>query len=413
MKIQLQNSLVDTYIQISQANGDVLLGSIDRSRDGALRLSGRTMIRNAILEYRSDGITLETLAAYTQDKYVDGAKALEYLVLAERYVDGVKIASFGTGQEMPPDNDCPVALTESLQLDGEQLLMTVTSPIVLDGALLGFDKLLFNLTEHMDRQLDSERITTLLLSETAYLQLKKNGAVVREDGARVVVAANETYYVVTGLQDGIHFVSAQPEKTLFSTVNGLTLRITLVSVGFLLCLTLIFYFYLIRHAHNQLSLLEKSRNSFREIAYQDSLTKALNREFLALWKERLRLDAIPYCFVFLDIDNFKKANDVYGHTFGDRVLGKLSDIIMKSIKKTDYLIRYGGDEFLLILANVDEGQTQMILDRIVDQLEPENIRISYGVCALEHNDNPDACIHEADERMYQMKTKKQQEASTQ
>jgi len=115
----------------------------------------------------------------------------------------------------------------------------------------------------------------------------------------------------------------------------------------------------------RISLERKLRN----LAIHDPLTGAFNRNFfqIALNREKLRAERYKSSigFLMVDIDNFKEINDRYGHLTGDKILREVASYLSESIRETDYLIRYGGDEFLMIL--IETGQTAAIVrDRIIN-----------------------------------------------
>lgn len=114
----------------------------------------------------------------------------------------------------------------------------------------------------------------------------------------------------------------------------------------------------------RISLERKLRN----LAIHDPLTGAFNRNFfqVALNREKARAERYKskIGFLMIDIDHFKEINDIHGHLMGDRILREVAAYLAESIRETDYLIRYGGDEFLMIL--IEAGQTAVIVkDRIL------------------------------------------------
>jgi diguanylate cyclase (GGDEF)-like protein len=116
---------------------------------------------------------------------------------------------------------------------------------------------------------------------------------------------------------------------------------------------------------DRISLERKLRN----LAIHDPLTGAFNRNFfqIALNREKLRAERYKSSigFLMVDIDNFKEINDRFGHLMGDKILREVASYLSESIRETDYLIRYGGDEFLMIL--IETGQTALIVrDRIIN-----------------------------------------------
>lgn len=92
----------------------------------------------------------------------------------------------------------------------------------------------------------------------------------------------------------------------------------------------------------------------QEDSYRDPLTNVYNRRFLSVWLEKNLLaaqrHAYPVACLMLDIDHFKHINDTHGHFVGDRVLSALGQLLANYVRDSDLCVRYGGDEFLLILS---------------------------------------------------------------
>ena len=111
----------------------------------------------------------------------------------------------------------------------------------------------------------------------------------------------------------------------------------------------------------------------KEKTVRDPLTKAYNRHYLTRIESKLKLDTIV--LVFLDIDHFKKVNDNYGHEVGDVVLKTLSRRLKNNLKEDDVLIRYGGEEFLIILEKAETKDADMVkvVSRIHSNVCKENI----------------------------------------
>ena len=153
-----------------------------------------------------------------------------------------------------------------------------------------------------------------------------------------------------------------------------------------------------------------------ETNYIDSLTNIYNRKYMEyLSKQNLKYPE-KVAVVMIDIDYFKDYNDFYGHPAGDFVIKKIAEIIKNNIRKGDVLIRYGGEEFLLILRNTDFDIFNEIYKRITENLYKENIShqkskvsdrvtLSFGVY-FEHfkeNLNLEKSIKKADEALYSSK----------
>lgn len=125
--------------------------------------------------------------------------------------------------------------------------------------------------------------------------------------------------------------------------------------------------------HEPLCYFEVSRQNIGEFAifilqditflrhelFEDELTGAYNRKYFDVLLEKLIGQRV--CMLFFDIDNFKKINDTYGHDVGDMVLKKLAQVVRENIRQNDELIRWGGEEFLVVLDGI---QNKAIAERI-------------------------------------------------
>ncbi|WP_067725794.1 GGDEF domain-containing protein [Oceanobacillus damuensis] len=153
-----------------------------------------------------------------------------------------------------------------------------------------------------------------------------------------------------------------------------------------------------------------------EISVTDPLTKTYNRRFLNLYMEKaLTLDNSgdnPLLILIMDIDHFKKINDTYGHNCGDKILKRLVKVTKKAIRKTDVLIRYGGEEFIIILPNTSLKQGLDIAERVRKIVEKEgfiyktkkiDVTVSMGVAQYIEEQSLSGFINNADQELYQAK----------
>ncbi len=132
----------------------------------------------------------------------------------------------------------------------------------------------------------------------------------------------------------------------------------------------------LRRIRDLMSLgLTNARNYYRlqEESYLDPLTKLYNRRFgMKRFKEMLSLasrEKKPVAVAMLDIDDFKKINDTYGHLAGDYVLKNLASIVKSHVREVDLVVRYGGEEILIILFNSGQNDGFKILDRLRGAIE--------------------------------------------
>jgi len=148
-------------------------------------------------------------------------------------------------------------------------------------------------------------------------------------------------------------------------------------------------------------------------AYHDPLTGLLNRNSLAyiLRVEAKRVQALGRFkleLLFIDLDNFKRVNDMLGHAKGDEVLKKVANIIRESIREEDIPVRYGGDEFIVLLRTKTPGIGHIVGERIRRKIEESfgefGLSASWGVAVFPDDaQEPEELINIADKRMYQMK----------
>jgi diguanylate cyclase (GGDEF)-like protein len=109
----------------------------------------------------------------------------------------------------------------------------------------------------------------------------------------------------------------------------------------------------------------------------------------------------------IDIDHFKRVNDQHGHQAGDKVIKQLSRILTASIRRTDAVGRYGGEEFLIVLSHTPIAPAQIFAETLRRTIEQQDFKLPYfsvtvsiGIAMLEQDQSPNQVIEQADQQLY-------------
>jgi diguanylate cyclase len=173
----------------------------------------------------------------------------------------------------------------------------------------------------------------------------------------------------------------------------------------------------VQEAESRIKELEAKLQHMSELVREDQLTGSLNRRGLddVFERESARADrrGTPLCMALLDLDNFKKLNDTYGHLAGDRALRHLVKVVKDTLRSMDVIARFGGEEFLILLpeTTVDAAASAMV--RVQRELtkhfflhENEKMLITFscGVALRHQNEDQASLMARADRAMYQAKS---------
>jgi diguanylate cyclase (GGDEF)-like protein len=151
------------------------------------------------------------------------------------------------------------------------------------------------------------------------------------------------------------------------------------------------------------STYKEQKESLESEMVIDKLTSVYNRMYLEQFIENTGLEKIKnhyWYVVFIDVDNFKEINDTYGHHIGDLVLVRIADILRQSIRDTDMVFRYGGDEFVVFVSLEKTAAPTMLEDRIHDILKDpveilgHQIKINLSI-GITRYDSGKETIHQA------------------
>jgi diguanylate cyclase (GGDEF)-like protein/PAS domain S-box-containing protein len=163
--------------------------------------------------------------------------------------------------------------------------------------------------------------------------------------------------------------------------------------------------------------LRASEKRYRELSIVDHLTQLYNsRHFYDQLKMEIdRVDRYgqPLTLLLLDLDDFKRFNDTYGHIEGDHVLSRLGYVIKRCLRQTDSAYRYGGEEFVILLPMTTEKDGAVTAERIRAEFKGERflpapgqevcVTVSIGLAQYEPQEEMKAFVHRVDQLMYQGK----------
>lgn len=158
-------------------------------------------------------------------------------------------------------------------------------------------------------------------------------------------------------------------------------------------------------------LYNQKKDKLTEMAFYDALMNIYNRRYFDLKICEELAKAIRYkrnlSFLLIDIDHFKKVNDVHGHQKGDEILTLVAKLLKNTLRGTDMIFRYGGEEIVVLLIETDEKAALKVAEncRLLVETEtkgaiPNGITISIGLTSLKGVRTPEQLIKEADTAMY-------------
>jgi diguanylate cyclase (GGDEF)-like protein len=153
-----------------------------------------------------------------------------------------------------------------------------------------------------------------------------------------------------------------------------------------------------------------------QMAYTDPLTQTHNRTAFndTLMREMKRANRCEQhlSMIFVDVDHFKAINDEHGHDCGDLALASVASWVKDSVRGSDIVFRYGGEEFVILLIDTNQEEAAIIAERVRSGIESHtlaygmavlNITASLGVSSLQGNDDTESFIKRADAAMYKAK----------
>jgi diguanylate cyclase len=171
------------------------------------------------------------------------------------------------------------------------------------------------------------------------------------------------------------------------------------------------------HSQEVLADQRKQIEDLRTAVRIDSLTQLANRAYFdekltEMVKLRQRYDDEPFCIMMIDLDNFKVVNDTHGHQAGDRILKGVALKIKASLRGSDFLARFGGDEYALILIKTGVEAATEVAWKLCEEVRASrfllddstlSMTLSIGVAEAARNDTDETLLKRADQALYRVK----------
>ncbi len=376
---------------------------LNRFIDDSRVLSDRKMIKNKLEEYYFNNTTYQEIREYTQNKYSDASSSLKYLISSYRFTNNKLVAYWGidTFDFINKLNFSQDKNIEYKILDKNGYKLIIKSPIINNKQiLLGKDLFVYSL-EPIFRDINSGNIHYQVLNEKNKVHSSNPGEIIKQ---RPLLNSN-------------YWLKAQLSKDrLYNQLDGLTFKILISFFILLLVVAFIVKISLDHTFKNVIDKLEKEVQAKKKLSETDLMLGIHNRaKFIAILKneiDRANRYNNNLSLIMFDIDYFKRINDNYGHNIGDEILIEAVSISKETIRESDSLARYGGDEFMIICPQTKAVEAENLAERLRKNIyefsfsRDINITCSFGVAEFKNiEEDLDSLIKRVDDALYIAKEK--------
>lgn len=191
-------------------------------------------------------------------------------------------------------------------------------------------------------------------------------------------------------------------------------KISIIPELIMFCLSIGAMIYVFYKKERDQQIVAEMYEEAKEAINIDGLTGLLNRKGLEDHIVSCQKKASVFSVIMMDIDNFKKVNDTYGHTFGDTVLKGLAETLTSNTRCSDAVFRYGGEEFIIVCSNTNLDQAMLVAEKVRKAFrattfmyddKPLNFTISLGVaeCTYKQYKDVKSLVDVADSNLYEAK----------
>lgn len=414
----LEKMTLENFVLTSEASVRTIDQFILRSQENAKSLSHTLVEHGPLDDYLNGRITSDDVYRLSTDSFLRETANQPHLISGVRLLFGEVNAT--TGKEYLPallsqiKTDDPHEL-QSIFLTGRDTPgLFIAVPLTANDQIYGYDLVLYDVSS-LTKSLNRDSMAFAFVDRFQEKQLFGAGAKQRQAGNAVLY--DNGWYTgfclpIDGTSQSLHVSTSN--DALYDRMNDIFLLNLLgfaLAVGIVLFLTNRFIVYHIRHLVGH---AEKTKALYMDIANRDQLTGTFSRRYLEEWKHANEplslLDMTHFVLAMVDVNDLKVINDTFGHKAGDSALKYVADTMSRMLRTGDVIIRYGGDEFLVILAACSAEEADHIFRRINQALKANPpfdfpLSVSFGTELLSHVEQMDMVIHKADEKMYAWKQK--------
>ncbi len=260
-------------------------------------------------------------------------------------------------------------------------------------------------------------VLTHKIGEIGYSNLKISGTTEFDIDIRVM-ARKDLPILISIINKGINAISAEEKKAIFNKWVGVKIQteqdyslLWKITLPLILAITAILFWN--RVLKREINRRKEAEEKLRFLATTDVLTGIPNRykieseldRMLQLYSRYKRV----FCVVFLDLDDFKKINDTFGHEAGDATLVEFADLVKSCLRESDFFGRWGGEEFLLILPEANTEKAGTLANKLLELVSTRNftkvdrLTCSIGIAQVRAEDTLKSILGRADMRLYRAK----------
>lgn len=416
--IRLRNSLNETFAISGRSKQSMLEQYVGNSVDIAVALSTRSYIREALIEYHQDAIDLEELSSRSEPAFLSGIRPFSQIIYAERQTNGATVVEYGLKpSDLPALADVRITPVHRLIQTDNVWYLTVFSPVLHNEKTLAVDTLVFSL-ESILQEMNRDHLNVQLIStEQLPDQFSHMSAL---DGGQVAAASDEVLFAILADGGDTSLLIRFQREVLYRPLITVILT-NLVTLSLIFILIIAFTNIVLKHYRRELvqymqKIIERQQDEI-QAGRIDELTNTYNRrsgfDRIQQSIRRAKLRDETLCLVFVDANGLKDINDHLGHESGDELLQTISSGIRRHIRHDDYIARFGGDEFVVILHKATQTEAEQIWQRIqlhFDQINqdggrPYLVSVSHGVVEIHDAEDTavDYYLKLADEAMYREK----------